>query len=151
MKRAKLIEIKTRDVVIADCGNTYPVEKYNNPVLPVYSKDLEPDGLASIVSERVELPIVRISKSTDKGNGEYETVDNYFILSEEFRASMDIIRVEEEQKYIGKILGLERRLEACKYQLLCIEKSYNRMESASFIARFLYCITGKLSKLTEGK
>ena len=151
MKHAKLIEIKTRDVVISGGKNTYPVEKYNNPVVPVYSKDLEPDGLACIVSERVELPIIRISTSTDKGNGQHETVDNYFILSEELRESMDIIRAEEEQKYIGTILGLERRLKDREYQLSCVVNSHERIESASFIARFLYCITGKLSKLTEGK
>lgn len=150
MKKAKLIEFKVKDVVISTGQEVYRQENIRAPIIPIYSTDMKAIDHAAVLSETIELPIVRIVKCHQESLlDEPQCDENYFILSQELREALEVVRLEEEEKHNQKYLKVCSKLEDANTANAELEYKYDKVVDASLLKRFKYMITGNAGKLLD--
>lgn len=150
MKKAKLIELKIKDIVIASGQEVYEQQNIREPIIPIYNTDMNAFDHAAVLSESVQLPIVRIAKCHQENPyDEPECEETYFILSQELRESLEVVRIEEEEKHRAEYLRVNSKLDGAVIKIGQLEGEFDQVANASLWKRIKYMLTGNANKLLD--
>jgi hypothetical protein len=152
MRKAKLIDLRSKDVAISSGQEVFTEVNFRSTtVVPVYASNLNTVvDHAAVLDETVELPIVRIVKCHQESPiEEPECDERYFILSQELREALEVVRLEEKEKHEHRYLKVCSKLEDSYTAYAELEHKTDQVVRASLWKRIKYMITGNASKLLD--
>ncbi len=155
MKRAKLMELRVKDIVISSGQEVYRQENIRAPIIPILNTDMSAIDHAAVLSETIDLPIVRMvtchqGSGFDEGDfSDIQTEESYFVLSDELRKSLEIVRLEEKERHKLKYLKVCSKLEDAHTVNDALEHKCEQVVCASLWKRIKYMFTGNAGKLLD--